>query len=242
MKILIAITVLMINYTSYTQIYKDHIDSLYKECNLEAKLSKLIFHKAVTGFYNLKYEGKVTGNRIAIVDFRQSSSDPRLYVIDLQDKVLMFRCKVAHGIKSGKRYAIQFSNTKNSWQSSLGFFKTSEMYKGINGISLRLDGLDGDYNDNARIRNIVVHGADYIDSLHVGYSKGCIAVPHDIAYEIINAIKNGNCLFVYTHTYKGQIATMRLNESLAEKYYNKLKSANELLDLINNINGYEKDL
>ena len=216
MKILIAITVLMINYTSYTQIYKDHIDSLYKECNLEAKLSKLIFHKAVTGFYNLKYEGKVTGNRIAIVDFRQSSSDPRLYVIDLQDKVLMFRCKVAHGIKSGKRYAIQFSNTKNSWQSSLGFFKTSEMYKGINGISLRLDGLDGDYNDNARIRNIV--------------------------YEIINAIKNGNCLFVYTHTYKGQIATMRLNESLAEKYYNKLKSANELLDLINNINGYEKDL
>ena len=217
---------------SYTQTYHEHVADLWEASGLQGQMSKLIFHRAITGYYNLRYEGKITGNKVIIVDFRQSSKEKRLYIIDISKKQLIYRSKVAHGVRSGNKYAIKFSNEKNSWESSLGFFATSEKYNGNNGISLRLDGLDPGYNDNARDRNIVIHGADYVDSLYVGHSKGCIAIPKDDADSVINMIKGKQCLFVYNRNYKGKLPSIRLNEKLAEKYYNYIRTGNQLYELL----------
>ena len=192
MKFLIIL--MLMPFLGSAQTYKEHVDDLWESLSLSGKISKLLFHKGVTGYYNLKYEGKIKGSKLIIVDYRQPSSEKRFYIINIEMKQLLWIGYVAHGVKSGKKYAIQFSNEKNSWQSSLGFFITSEEYIGKNGISLKLDGLDKGYNNNARDRNIVIHGANYVDSLIVGHSKGCIAIPKEHAQMIINTIKNGNCL------------------------------------------------
>ena len=87
--------------------------------------------------------------------------------------------------------------------SSLGFYRTRGTYRGNNGYSLRLDGLERGINDNAMRRAIVVHGADYCDpalaaqGVRLGRSFGCPAVPRSEARRIIDLIKDGTLLFIY---------------------------------------------
>ena len=75
---------------------------------------------------------------------------------------------------------------------------------GNNGYSLKLEGIEKGINDKAYSRAIVMHGADYVDETWVskqgfiGRSEGCPAVPMQEAGQIIDALKNGTCLFVYT--------------------------------------------
>jgi hypothetical protein len=112
----------------------------------------------------------------------QSSTAKRLWIIDLDKKELLLNTWVAHGNGSGSDKATRFSNVNDSFQSSLGFYVTGEVYSGKHGKSLRLDGMDAGYNDNARKRSIVVHGASYVSQGTInalgrlGRSQGCPAV------------------------------------------------------------------
>jgi hypothetical protein len=111
---------------------------------------------------------------------------------------------VAHGKNSGNLLPRSFSNLNSSLKSSPGFYSTAETYIGGHGYSLRLDGLEKNINDNARSRAIVMHGAPYANNGAVktlgrlGKSWGCPAVPTELTKPIINAIKDGSCLFIYT--------------------------------------------
>ena len=60
--------------------------------------------------------------------------------------------------------ATSFSNEPDTHQTSLGLFVTDATYVGKNGYSLRLNGLDTGFNDRARERAIVMHGAPYVNS------------------------------------------------------------------------------
>jgi hypothetical protein len=68
---------------------------------------------------------------------------------------------------------------------------------------LRLEGLDEGFNDRARERAIVMHGAPYVNpqigrSLgRLGRSHGCPAVREAVAHELINRVKGGSLLFAY---------------------------------------------
>lgn len=168
-------------------------------------LSQQTFDYAIKGFKYLVQTGKLANNSIiSIVDFSQPSSKKRLFVIDLEKGKVIFNTYVAHGAKSGKEFANHFSNTPESNQSSLGFYETSGTYMGENGYSMRLDGLEPGYNDNANSRSIVMHGAAYVnESLvqsqgYIGRSWGCPAVPEKLHKPIIDKIKNGTCLFIYS--------------------------------------------
>ena len=101
--------------------------------------------------------------------------------------------------------ATKFSNNKGSNQSSLGLYRTGESYQGKHGYSLRLDGLEKGFNDNARIRAVVMHSASYVSESFIkrhgrlGRSWGCPAVPVEISEEIIDLIKGGSCLYIYAN-------------------------------------------
>jgi L,D-transpeptidase catalytic domain len=167
-------------------------------------LSKNIFEMAVRGLQKLKESGLiVTDTIISIADFSQPSGNKRLYVIDLNNFSLLFQTYVAHGQNSGKEYAEKFSNRPHSFQSSPGFYVTMDPYMGSNGYSLKINGVEKGINNNALRRDIVIHGAGYVNEnlIHqqgyIGRSWGCPAVPLGLHYKLIETIKNGTCLFIY---------------------------------------------
>ena len=141
--------------------------------------------------------------RLAVIDYSLPSSEPRLWVFDLPRNELMFEELVSHGRGSGDAMATTFSNTPESYQSSLGLFRTMNTYYGRNGYSLRLEGLEAGVNDLAYQRAIVIHGADYVSESFIeqtgrlGRSHGCPAVRQEVTYPLIDSIKEEQYLFVY---------------------------------------------
>lgn len=125
-------------------------------------------------------------------------------MIDVMTGKLLFNTLVSHGRGSGKEMATEFSNDVNSFKSSLGFYVTGNTYSGEHGYSLRLEGQEAGINDHAYDRSIVMHAADYVNEKVVqakgflGRSLGCPAVPPAVHKAIINTIKDGSCLFLYS--------------------------------------------
>ena len=169
------------------------------------------FNTALNGFHLLKEKGSVEKNILTLVDFSLSSTKKRMWVIDLDEKVVLFHTLVAHGKNTGEEYANEFSNQAESFKSSVGFYATGEIYNGKHGLSLKLDGLERGLNDNARGRAVVVHGADYVSESFIkqhnrlGRSQGCPALPVEMNEKIINVIKNKSCLFIYHPTKRQEI-------------------------------------
>lgn len=226
--------------TSITEdsLYNRHVSNLYDSARLaESGLSVAVFEKALTGFYNLRKSGQVASGKsiLTIADFDQSSTKKRLWIIDIDKKKLLLNTWVAHGQRSGNDLATRFSNDEESFQSSIGFFLTAEIYLGQHGKSLRLDGLDEGFNSNARKRSIVVHGADYVSQGTInalgrlGRSQGCPAVAPELANQVINTIEGGNVLFinVSNHYYTSRY----LDEHLAA-VYTASNTAQPNLDLL----------
>lgn len=180
-------------------------------------LSRKVMQMAYKGHQELVDRGVLNNEDIiAIADFSQPSSKKRLYIIDTRNYRILFNTYVAHGKNSGLNYAERFSNTPESLQSSLGFYVTKQTYFGKHGLSLRLEGLEKGFNDNAMERAVVMHGAEYIGSnrlgsAYMGRSFGCPAVPQAESKAIINTLKNGTALFIYHPTQKYLNASTILN-------------------------------
>ena len=178
---------------------------IYEEMDLEAAgLSQEAFEYAYVGFDRLCRRRRLQKTTIlSICDFSQASSEERMYVIDVANRKLLYRTYVAHGMNSGREYASSFSNRRNSYKSSLGFYVTRQAYYGDNGLSLRIEGMDRGFNDMAGRRNIVIHGAPYVSTRILmkygvmGTTYGCPAIPDEMTAKIIPVIKQGTCFFIY---------------------------------------------
>ena len=168
------------------------------------------FTEALKGFYILKEKGLISKNILTLIDFSMSSNSKRLWVIDLTTNTILYNSLVAHGRNTGNEFATSFSNSAESFKSSLGFYATGEIYSGKHGKSLKLDGLEKGINSNARERAVVIHGADYVSNSFIqnnkrlGRSLGCPALPVELTDKIIQTIKDKSCLFIYfpSETYK----------------------------------------
>ena len=140
---------------------------------------------------------------LTIIDYSLPSTAKRLWIYDVQTHTLLNEELVAHGQGSGDNLATKFSNEDESHESSIGLFVTKDTYIGKHGYSLRLQGLDAGFNDNALTRDIVVHGAAYVSDDfaraqgRLGRSWGCPAVREGIVREVIDRIKGGNLIFAY---------------------------------------------
>ncbi len=158
---------------------------------------------AVTAMHCATAHGMSASQRLAVIDYSRPSTEPRLWVFDLQQRKLLYRELVAHGRNSGDNFAHAFSNTEGSLQTSLGLFRTLDTYNGNNGYSLRMDGLEAGFNDKALERAIVMHGAPYVSADlarkqgRVGRSWGCPAVRSGIARQMIDTLKGGQFVFSY---------------------------------------------
>ncbi|WP_460163600.1 murein L,D-transpeptidase catalytic domain family protein [Pseudomonas sp. S2_F03] len=148
-------------------------------------------------------QGRAPVQRLAIIDYSLPSTEQRLWVFDLKKRKLLFHELVAHGRNSGENMAVNFSNQNESFATSLGLYRTQSSYVGQNGYSLRMEGLEPGFNDNAFDRAIVIHGAPYVSPMlarvngRIGRSLGCPAVRPAIAHRLIDSMKDGQLLFSY---------------------------------------------
>lgn len=155
---------------------------------LEEALNYLQENK--THFPNTEY--------LSIINYAPASSEKRFFIVHLQTGKV-WALHVAHGAGSDRNHdglAEAFSNLPGSNATSLGFYRTGEVYLGKHGPSLRLDGLSLT-NSNARDRAIVIHGADYVqeESRIQGRSWGCPAVAQNNREEVIERLKGGSLLY-----------------------------------------------
>ncbi len=184
--------------------------SIYDSLQLKTLgLSKVAFQNGVKGYNYLRAAGKlINDNVLSIVDFSLPSSKKRLFVIDMENFKVLYNTYVAHGRNSGKEFANHFSNNPSSYKSSLGFYITKDTYFGEHGFSLKLEGEEKGINDNALSRAIVIHCADYVNENlirsqgYIGRSLGCPALPEKYSKPIIETIKNGSCLFIFSPNQK----------------------------------------
>lgn len=206
------------NHTASTiATFESKVNTLYSSLNVNNfKLPQIeCFSKALQGFYKLQEKGLIQNNILTLVDFSLSSNTKRLWIIDMTTNTILYQSLVAHGRNSGDEFANKFSNKSESFQSSLGFYLTGEIYQGKHGKSLRLDGMEKGINDKARSRAVVMHGANYVSEQFIrqnkrlGRSLGCPALPEDLNAEIIQLIKNKSCLFIY-HPSKAYAAMSKL--------------------------------
>jgi len=140
---------------------------------------------------------------LTVIDYTLPSTARRLWVIDLARNRVLFHELVAHGEGSGELFAVAFSNEPQSRQSSLGLFRTEDVYRGQHGPALRLSGLEPGVNDRAMERAIVMHAAAYVSRTviaargRLGRSWGCPALDRAVHRRVIERIKDGTALFAY---------------------------------------------
>ncbi len=170
----------------------------------EPDLNPDAFRLGMMGYFSLRSKGMVRNDSLlTIIDYTMPSSADRFFVINLHLNQVVYKSLVSHGRNSGELYASRFSNRKQSHQSALGFFLTAEPYRGGQGYSLMLNGVDTGYNDLSRARAIVIHGADYATGKYItrygrlGRSFGCPALPPYINTPVINLIRDGSVMFSY---------------------------------------------
>lgn len=185
-------------------------DSLYNALGHPA-LSWQAYTSAIQAHQHF-YDSFLVKDTITIIDFSQHSSKPRFFVINLKENRMLYSTITTHGANSGLEIATDFSNTINSYKSSLGCFKTAEYdISDTHDTVLILDGLEKGINHNAREREIVIHRSElaktvpyqycsqvFIDSMGFnGQSFGCPVLPRNVYKPIMNTIAGGSMLFAY---------------------------------------------
>ena len=144
------------------------------------------------------------------VDLGLDNATPRGYVFDMEAmKLVEGPFNVAHGSGSSSiRNAVPtvFSNRPGSNASSLGLYVAEETYdfRGKSGgrayrsVGLRMAGESGGFNDTARARGIVAHGAPYVTASAAGRSQGCPAMEMERAERLLPMLANGGVVFLYS--------------------------------------------
>lgn len=186
-------------YEQFASLYQ--IEEMLRDS--QTHLSEPVINKVLNAL-KCALENQVEHNNIlTIIDYSLPSNEKRLWVFDLAENQMLFHTYVSHGIKSGSLYTTNFSNKYNSRASSFGVYRTEKPYYGREGLSLRLEGLDRPFNDNAANRAIVMHGGWYVQEPFIqkygrpGRSWGCPALPLDAYQGVINAIKDDSLMVVY---------------------------------------------
>lgn len=136
--------------------------------------------------------------RFCLVNYDLSAEKERFYILDA-DSNIELSSRASHGVNTGNHTSRLFSNTEDSYQSSLGIFITGTHYVGHFGPSINLHGVSAS-NSKAHSRRIILHGAHYCSQAHIdtygflGRSLGCIALPKSKMISAYQSLKPGTIL------------------------------------------------
>ncbi|MCW8817012.1 MAG: murein L,D-transpeptidase catalytic domain family protein, partial [Ignavibacteriaceae bacterium] len=74
------------------------LTSIYTECDLTDKLDFNVFKSAMDGYNSIDVPNK---KLLSIIDYSKPSTEKRLFIIDVENRKLLYNTLVAHGKKSG---------------------------------------------------------------------------------------------------------------------------------------------
>ena len=144
------------------------------------------------------------------VDLGLDNLTPRGYVFDMEKlAVVEGPFAVAHGRGSARTrngVPTKFSNRAGSNSSALGLYLGQETYefsgkvagRAYRSVGLRMRGESGAFNDAARPRGIVAHGAPYVTAQGAGRSEGCPAMELQRANRLLPMLANGGVVFIFS--------------------------------------------
>ena len=159
--------------------------------------------------YKAAHPKEVRKPYLYFVDYGLPSTTPRGYVFDMDArKIVDGPFMVAHGRGSSTSlYGVptRFSNSPGAATSSLGLYVAQETYSfsghaagsTYGSIGLRLSGVSGKYNNNARLRGVVAHGAPYVTASKAGRSEGCPAMEPSRAQRLLPKLADGGMVFLF---------------------------------------------
>ena len=160
--------------------------------------------------YRAAHPERVRKPYLYFVDYGLGNRAPRGWVFDMDQRtVVEGPFTVAHGRGSSRSRngaPTSFSNRPGSNATSLGLYLTQETY-GFRGkangrryrsIGLRMAGLSGGFNDAARRRGVVAHGAPYVSARDAGRSEGCPALEERRAQRLLPMLAEGSLVFLYS--------------------------------------------
>jgi hypothetical protein len=167
---------------------------------------------AFQAYFNFKaaHPDQVRKPYLYFVDYGLDNTTPRGYVFDMERLEVVdgpFTVAVGRGSAAGNDgVPTRFSNRSGSEASSLGLFVAQEVYpfSGHTGgalyhsLGMRLEGVSGRFNDAARDRRVVVHGAPYVTPGKAGRSEGCPAMEPGRARELLPRLGNGGMVFLFS--------------------------------------------
>ncbi len=166
-------------------------------------LRPAVLEQACIGYLALRRTHRIErGGLVAVADMDLPNTTERLWVLDLKNAKILHHSLVAHGEGSGHLRARRFSDLEKSACTSLGFYRTADTYDGKHGYSRRIEGLDEGQNAHAYDRYVVLHAADYASPDyvrrygHLGYSRGCPALPPGQFKAIIGTMRVGTALLM----------------------------------------------
>ncbi|MGC8866826.1 MAG: murein L,D-transpeptidase catalytic domain family protein [Elusimicrobiales bacterium] len=163
-----------------------------------AEANRSLLEEALSYYQN--HKDQFSNHRfMAVLEFNKHSAKSRFYIINLNKMAVIGAYHVAHGKGSdpdNDGYATYFSNQPGSEASSLGVYKTGDIYSAKWGVALRLHGLSPT-NSNVYRRGIVIHPSLYVKEANVkpGRSFGCMAFDYKVSGDVINMLRGGG--FIY---------------------------------------------
>lgn len=159
--------------------------------------------------YKAEHPADVKKPYLYFVDYGLPSTEPRGYVFDMGSfRIVDGPFMVAHGRgSSASQYGVptRFSNRSGSNATSLGLYVAQEIYdfhgraggRSYGSVGLRLQGVSEGFNDNARARKVVAHGAPYVTPTRAGRSEGCPAMEPARARKLLPELANGGMVFLF---------------------------------------------
>lgn len=160
--------------------------------------------------YVSAHPGDVKKPLLYFVDYGLPSTEPRGYIFNMKDlSIVEGPFTVAHGRGSSvSQYGVptRFSNGFGSAMTSLGLYVAQDLYHftghtggvAYSSVGLRLEGVTAGYNDNARARGVVAHGAPYVTPSKAGRSEGCPAMEEQRAERVLPELANGGMVYLFS--------------------------------------------
>ena len=162
-------------------------DTSFMQIDTKLKLAVIRLKRKTVEAVEFAKQNDFNTDYCFMVDMSIPSGKKRFFVYNMKKDSVELSSLVSHGSGSYKpdcQDHLTFSNSPNSYATSLGRYKIGVSYFGTYGLSYKLYGLDSS-NSKAFERAIVLHSDSYVPEKetyprHIYESAGCPIVPPSI--------------------------------------------------------------